>query len=356
LTALRTADFDYHLPPELIAQQAVEPRDAARLLVADRHAGPLAHRSVADLDQLLKPGDLLVLNRTKVIPARLFGRKESGGEVEVLLIHRDGEGSEGGECWRCLVRGKVKPGSGIDLGGVRAVVSACDDNGDRLIDFPVGCDVLLLAERIGHVPLPPYIARGDTASDRERYQTIFADRPGSVAAPTASLHLTTALLKRIAARGVSIAKVELAIGPGTFKPVNTELLADYRIHAEHCICPAETVEAVRACHARGGRVIAAGTTVVRTLESAADQSDGFAPFSGWTHLFMHPPQQPRVVDGLLTNFHLPRSSLLMLVACFTGIERLRALYSEAIAQKYRFYSYGDAMLLLPGTAKQEPAQ
>jgi S-adenosylmethionine:tRNA ribosyltransferase-isomerase len=339
--------FSYHLPDELIAQQPIEPRDAARLLVAGREGGSWAHRSVAELDQLLAPGDLLVLNRTRVIPARLLGRKDSGGGAEVLLIHRDGDGADGGERWRCFVRGRVRPGTAIAIEGIRAVVAACDDEaGDRLVDFPTGCEVLALADRVGHIPLPPYIRRADDAADRERYQTVFADRPGSVAAPTASLHLTTALLDRLAARGVEQARVELAIGPGTFKPVTTERVEDWRIHAEHCTCPAETVAAVLACRARGGRVVAVGTTVVRTLESAAAQPGGFAPYAGWTRLFLHPPAKPRVVDALLTNFHLPRSSLLMLVACFTGVERLQAIYAEAIAQRYRFYSYGDAMLLL----------
>lgn len=341
-----TADFDYPLPAELIAQHAIEPRDAARLLVAARDHGAAVHRTIADLDQLLHPGDLLVLNRTQVIPARLLGRKVSGGAVEVLLIHRDGTGNDGGERWRCLVRGGVRPGTVIQLDGISATIAVCDDEqGDRLIDFPAGCAALALAERIGHIPLPPYIRRADEPIDRTRYQTVFADRPGSVAAPTASLHLTQALLDRLAARGVQRSLVELAIGPGTFKPVTSARVEDWHIHAEHCVCPAETVEAVRACRARGGRVVAVGTTVVRTLETAAAQPGGFAPYAGWTRLFLHPPARPQVVDALLTNFHLPRSSLLMLVACFTGVERLQELYAEAIAQRYRFYSYGDAMLL-----------
>jgi S-adenosylmethionine:tRNA ribosyltransferase-isomerase len=205
---------------------------------------------------------------------------------------------------------------------------------------------LALADAIGHIPLPPYIRRDDTDADRERYQTVFGDRPGSVAAPTASLHLTPELLNQIEALGVQRAFVDLAIGPGTFKPVATEHLEDYAIHAEFAECPAETVAAITACRERGGRVIAVGTTVVRTIESAARQPGGLAPYREWTRLFLYPPQRPLVVDGLLTNFHLPRSSLLMLVACFTGLDRLQALYREAIEQQYRFYSYGDAMLWL----------
>jgi len=341
-----TARFDYTLPPQLIAQHPAEPRDAARLLVAARDQGEATHATIADLARFLRPGDLLVLNRTRVFPARLFGAKVSGGEVEVLLVHRDGGAADGGERWRCLVRGRVRVGQAIALGGVIATVTACDENGDRQLDFPAGVDVLALCERIGHVPLPPYIRRGDEAGDRERYQSVFADRPGSVAAPTASLHLTPELLERLRALGVETALVDLAIGPGTFKPVSTERIEDHLIHAEHCSCPSETIAAMVACQQRGGRVIAVGTTVVRTLESAAAQPGGLAPYAGWTRIFLHPPQTLRVVDGLLTNFHLPRSSLLMLVSCLTGIDRLHMLYREAIAREYRFYSYGDAMLIL----------
>jgi S-adenosylmethionine:tRNA ribosyltransferase-isomerase len=343
-----TAQFDYHLPPGLIAQDPIEPRDAARLLVAGIADGPPAHRQVRDLPDLLRPGDLLVLNHTRVIPARLFGRKDSGGEVEVLLIHPEAAPPDtAGERWRAFVRGRVRIGSRIAIDDVTAIVEHCAEDGDRILAFPAGVSVLALAERCGHVPLPPYIQRADRPGDRERYQTVFADAPGSVAAPTASLHLTTALLDRLAARGIGRARVELAIGPGTFKPVATERVEDFRIHAEHCVCPSETVEAIARCRERGGRVVAVGTTVVRTLESAAAQPGGLAPYAGWTQLFLHPPQRPQAVDALLTNFHLPRSSLLMLVASLTGIDRLHALYGAAIAERYRFFSYGDAMLLLP---------
>ncbi len=339
-----TALFDYPLPPELIAQEPCEPRDAARLLVAGRTSGEAIHRHVRDLPSFLRPDDLLVLNRTRVIPARLFGRKDSGGEVEVLLIHPEPT-TDDREHWRCLVRGRVRTGSLITLAEVRAEVTSCHEDGERVLAFPAGTSVLALAQRIGHIPLPPYIRRADRADDRERYQTVFGDSPGSVAAPTASLHLTQALLAQITALGVTTAQVDLAIGPGTFKPVDTPRVEDYRIHAEHCTCPEATVAAVAACRARGGRVVAVGTTVVRTLESAAAQPNGLAPYAGWTSLFMHPPRQPAVVDCLMTNFHLPRSSLLMLVACFTGVERLRELYRDAVEERYRFFSYGDAMFI-----------
>lgn len=342
------AEFDYVLPPERIAQRPVEPRDAARLLVAGAGGGS-EHRFVRDLPELLRPGDLLVLNRTRVIPARLVGTKASGGRVEVLLIHPIDD--DDAPTWRCLIRGKVRVGTAIALDGVGCEVVAVDDEGHRDLRFPPGCEVLALAERIGRIPLPPYIRRDDDEADRERYQTVFGDRPGSVAAPTASLHLTEDLLAALDARGVERALVELAVGPGTFKPVQSERIDEHPMHAEHCSCPPETVAAIAACHARGGRVIAIGTTVVRTLETAAQGGD-LAPWSGWTRIFLHPPMRLRVADGLLTNFHLPRSTLLMLVACMTGTERLRALYAEAVDEEYRFYSYGDAMLILPSDVRE----
>lgn len=358
---MRTADFSYELPPELIAQEAIEPRDAARMLVARPGAAPL-HQHARDLPAHLRAGDLLVLNRTRVIPARLAARKPTGGAREVLLLHPDRllDPTAPVEAWRALVRGRVSDGHVFDVldhAGTPAAaltVTACHDDGTRTVRFAAGCDVLALADRCGHVPLPPYIARADRPADRERYQTVFADRPGSVAAPTASLHLTSALLDQLAAQGVGTARVELAIGPGTFRPVDTDLVEDFRIHGEWCECPAETIAAINATRAAGGRVIAVGTTVVRTLETAARQPGGFAPYTGWTKLFLHPPERLGTVDGLLTNFHLPRSSLLMLVSCLTGVEQLQALYAEAVRERYRFFSYGDAMLLLgadvPGSA------
>ncbi len=348
-----TSVFDYVLPPELIAQEACEPRDAARLMVA-AGAAPIAHRQVRDLADYLRPGDLLVLNRTGVIPARLQARKPSGGEREVLLLHPAAllDPTAPAGTWRAMIRGRVGPGTELELlahegaSAASLTVIATHEDGTRTVHIATP-DILALCERIGHVPLPPYIARADRPADRERYQTVFADRPGSVAAPTASLHLTTELLAALAAKGVQTARVELAIGPGTFKPVDTDRVEDFAIHAEWCSCPAETVAAIAATKAAGGRIVAVGTTVVRTVETAARQEGGLAPYQGWTRLFLHPPQRPQVVDVLLTNFHLPRSSLLMLVSCFTGIPQLHELYRTAVAERYRFFSYGDAMLLLP---------
>jgi S-adenosylmethionine:tRNA ribosyltransferase-isomerase len=344
---LLTADFDYHLPPELIAQEPIEPRDAARMLVAELSNDAIAHRRVAELDQYVRPGDLLVINRTRVFPARLLGTKDTGGAVEVLLVRKLSEHDAPRERWSCFIGGKVKVGTVITIAEARVEVLTCCADGAREISFGPGEKAFALAERVGHVPLPPYIKRADRPDDRARYQSVFAERDGSVAAPTASLHFTTELIERLRARGVGFADVDLAIGPGTFKPVDAEKITDHAIHAEYCECPASTVAAVMRCRASGGRVIAVGTTVVRTLETAAAQPGGLAPYRGLSSLFLHPPKQLMVVDGLLTNFHLPRSSLLMLVACLTGVERLLELYRQAIADGYRFYSYGDAMLILP---------
>ena len=344
-----TALFDYHLPQDLIAQEAIEPRDAARLLTIQ--GGQRSHHTVADLPEFLRSGDLLVLNRTRVIPARFAARKPTGGDLEVLLIHPLADGA--GPRWTAFVRGKVRPGLVIDLLDhgdqpcAAVTIEACDDDeGTRILAFAPDTNVLALADQAGHIPLPPYIARADRPADRERYQTVFGDIPGSVAAPTASLHLTPDLLARLEALGVRTALVELRIGPGTFKPVDTERVEDFRIHAEWCRCPPEAVAAIQATKAAGGRVICIGTTAVRTVETAA-QGGTLEPWEGWTRLFCHPPWKPRVTDGLLTNFHLPRSSLLMLVACFTGVEGLHAAYAEAVERRYRFFSYGDAMLIFP---------
>ncbi len=333
--------FDYVLPSELIAQEPAPERDAARLLCAPLDGGALAHRRVSDLPDLLRPGDLLVFNRTRVIPARLQARTANGGEREVLLVHPEDDGA-----WRVLIRGRVHAGQELELAGLTVIVEQTLEDGARSLRFPPGCDVLALAEAHGAMPLPPYIDRPADARDRERYQTVFGDRPGSVAAPTAALHFTPALLDRLDALGVRRAFVELRVGPGTFKPVDTERIEDFRIHAEWASCPPETAEAIRSTRAAGGRVIAVGTTVVRTLETAARQPDGLAAWSGWTSIFLHPPERLLAVDGLMTNFHLPRSTLLMLVACLTGLTRLHEVYAEAVRERYRFFSYGDACLFI----------
>lgn len=341
------ADYDYPLPPELIAQRPVEPRDAARLLVWHRSADRIEHRFVHNLPDLLAPGDLLVLNRTRVFPARLAATKASGGRSEILLVHPLPPAGDGGERWSCLVRGHVAPGAVVHSAAGAATVEALGEDGERILRFAPGQDLATIAQRSGRIPLPPYIRRGDDEADRERYQTVYGDRPGSVAAPTAGLHFTPGLLARLEERGVERTAVELAVGPGTFRPVQVERIAEHRMHAERGDCPSEVVAAHAACHARGGRVVAVGTTVVRTLHSACAADGRLQAWSGWTDIFLHPPATLPAIDGLLTNFHLPRSTLLMLVACWTGLPALHRLYAEAVRERYRFFSYGDAMLLLP---------
>jgi S-adenosylmethionine:tRNA ribosyltransferase-isomerase len=335
-----TSDFDYELPQEQIAQHPA-PRGASRLLVLDRE-GADRHRHVRDLPELLRAGDLLVINDTRVIPARLFGRRASGGQIEILLTGKTGERE-----WDALVKpGKrAKPGTVIVLDkGLSAEVIEKEETGRHRLRFSEPIEPHL--ERLGHMPLPPYIQREDEAEDRERYQTVWAKAPGAIAAPTAGLHFTREILDRAAAAGIEIAEVTLHVGLGTFKPVTAERIEDHRMEIERWQVSEATAEAIRCTRARGGRVAAIGTTVVRTLESAARAGDGeVQPGSGATDLFITPGFQFRVVDVLLTNFHLPKSTLLMLVSAFAGQERVLAAYHEAIREGYRFYSYGDAMLV-----------
>lgn len=340
------SDFDFELPDAAIAQEAA-PRGESRLLVLAA-GGAARHRRIADLPELLAPGDLLVVNDTRVIPARLFARREEspgggGGRVELLLVERR-ESCE----WECLVRPgrKALPGTRLRLGDtLRAEIVARLGDGRRHVRFSEAVEPHL--ERLGHVPLPPYIKRPDTPGDRERYQTVFASQPGAIAAPTAGLHFTPELLARLAAVGVERAAVTLHVGIGTFKPVTAELVHEHRMDEERWEVPAATAAAIAATRRRGGRVVAVGTTVVRTLESVAAAHDGeIVAGAGRTALFITPGFRFRAVDALLTNFHLPRSTLLMLVCAFAGRERVLEAYREAIATGYRFYSYGDAMLVI----------
>ncbi len=329
-----TSDFDYHLPPERIAQEAA-PRGESRLLVLDRE-GPDRHARIRDLPRLLRPGDLLVLNDTRVIPARLYGRRPSGGRMEVLLIERRGVRE-----WDALVKPgrRAQPGTRLDFeDGLAAEVMDKREDGRHLLRFSEPVEPHL--DRLGHIPLPPYIHRPDTPADRERYQTVYARHPGSVAAPTAGLHFTEELLGEIEATGIEIARVTLHVGIGTFKPVSAERVEAHRMESERYEISEETAAVLR----RARRVVAVGTTVVRTLESAARDGE-VQPGSGSTELFITPGFNFQVVDALLTNFHLPRSTLLMLVSAFAGRERVLAAYEEAIREGYRFYSYGDAMLV-----------
>lgn len=345
-------DFDYSLPADRIAQEPAA-RGEGRLLVLDAE-GAGRHRKVPDLRGLLHPGDLLVVNDTRVIPARIFGRRitEGGGEgarVELLLVERIGDSPEATPEWEVLAKPgrKTRPGTRLRFeggpeGGLTAEVLAKLGDGRHRVRFSEPVEPRL--ERLGHVPLPPYIKRPDRAEDRERYQTVFAERPGAVAAPTAGLHFTPELLDRLEARGVPVARVTLHVGVGTFKPVTAELVHEHVMDEERYEVPEATAAAVREARRRRGRVVAAGTTVVRTLETAARDDGTVEPGAGRTGLFIYPGFRFRAVDALLTNFHLPRSSLLMLVSAFAGRERVLAAYREAIDAGYRFYSYGDAML------------
>ncbi|HEX3532363.1 MAG TPA: tRNA preQ1(34) S-adenosylmethionine ribosyltransferase-isomerase QueA [Thermoanaerobaculia bacterium] len=340
-----TRDFDYDLPAESIAQQPA-PRGESRLLVLDRE-GPDRHHRVRDLPRLLHPGDLLVLNDTRVIPARLYGRRASGdGKIEILLTEKISERD-----WDALVKPgrRARPGTVISFEGLTAEIIEKDPSGRHRLRFSEPIEPHL--ERLGHVPLPPYIHRSkdqkdskDT-KDKELYQTVYARQPGAIAAPTAGLHFSEELLAEIRGVGVETAMVTLHVGLGTFKPVTAERVADHRMERERWEVPAATAEAIRRTRERGGRLVAVGTTVVRTLESAA--RDGVVEAgSGTTELFITPGFPFQVVDALMTNFHLPQSTLLMLVSAFAGRERVLAAYAEAVREGYRFYSYGDAMLVL----------
>jgi len=345
--AMRVSDFDFELPEALIAQSPLAERSAARLLVVDGAAGGWRDAMVRDLPSLLQPGDLVVFNDTRVIPARLHGQKDSGGKVEVLVERL----LDKHEALAHVRASKApKPGTRLRMeGGIVLEMLARQDELFRLRLVEGGESLLAALEAHGHMPLPPYIERADTAADRERYQTLFADRPGAVAAPTAGLHFDADLLEAIRARGVGTARVTLHVGAGTFQPVRVENLAEHRMHAEWVEVSLATVEAIRATRARGGRVVAIGTTAVRALESAAAASPSgeLAPYTGDTRLFITPGVRFRVVDALFTNFHLPRSTLLMLVSAFGGYEAVMGAYRHAVDAGYRFFSYGDAMFLTP---------
>ncbi|HTY40884.1 MAG TPA: tRNA preQ1(34) S-adenosylmethionine ribosyltransferase-isomerase QueA [Thermoanaerobaculia bacterium] len=345
---MRVSLFDYHLPAERIAQTA-HPRGTSRLLQLDRAAGTPAHRRFEELPELLCPGDLLVRNDVRVRPARLYGQDAEGRLVEIFLLRRLDEGRR----WLALARPgrRAKVGRRIRFEGeVAAEVTAIGEDGSRTVLFDRAVDDALLS-RLGHTPLPPYIRREpgapDRPEDRDAYQTVFAREPLAVAAPTAGLHFTEAILERIRARGVEIADLTLAVGAGTFKPVTAEDTDDHGLPPEEVLLPAATRAAVRDAKASGRRVLAVGTTVARSLEAAALRDDADQPgdrrFS--TDLFITPGFEFRVLDGLLTNFHLPRSTLLMLVSAFAGRERVLAAYAEAIREGYRFYSFGDAMFV-----------
>ena len=340
---MKKSDFHYDLPPELIAQAPLPERSASRLLLVPPLPAALADRHVRDLPELLQPGDLLVFNDTRVIPARLFGQKASGGRVEIL-IERLLPGNEA----RVQVGASKtpKPGSRIalDAGGEAEVLVR--DGGFHQLRFHVPGSLEAWLEHAGRLPLPPYIQREPGADDAERYQTVVAREPGAVAAPTAGLHFDEALLAALRERGVGFGHVTLHVGAGTFQPVRVEDLSEHRMHSEWLNVGAELVGQVRRTRAAGGRVVAVGTTVVRAMESALADGE-LQPFAGETSIFILPGYRIRSVDALLTNFHLPESTLLMLVSAFAGKARIDAAYAHAVRERYRFFSYGDAMLLFP---------
>jgi S-adenosylmethionine:tRNA ribosyltransferase-isomerase len=341
----RLASYDYVLPPELVAQAPLAARDASRLLVLDRATGALEHARFADLPERLRPEDLLVTNRSRVFPARLLGQREAGGRAEILLVRRRGDGA-----WDAMLRPgrRLRAGMLVDVGpGLRVRIESEDaESVLRRVQLLVsGLEEDEALERYGHAPLPPYIRRADAPEDRDRYQTVYAREPGSVAAPTAGLHFTHEVLERLAARGVERAEIILHVGPGTFRPVEVEDVRQHRVDPERVLVPDATAAAVDKARAEGRRVVAVGTTVTRALESGLDGEGRLLPGERETGLVIVPGHRFRVVSALVTNFHLPGSSLLLLASAFAGRERLLAAYREAVAERYRFYSYGDAMLI-----------
>ena len=348
---MRVADFDYELPPELIAQTPPPTRDASRLLVMERATGACELRTFRDFPGYLRPGDCLVLNDTRVFPARLFARRATAGAGRVELLLLEPLAHPPGQAWKSM----AKPGRRLKAGevltleeapGETVTITGRLEDGTFAVRFSAA-DVPALLERAGRVPLPPYIEREADAADRERYQTVYADRAGAVAAPTAGLHFTPELLAGIAAAGMAVTRVTLHVGPGTFQPVKAERIEEHVMHAERYELSPETAALVNGTRARGGRVVAVGTTSVRVLESCVvPGTHTVAPGRGETRLFLHPPKTPQVVDALLTNFHLPHSTLLMLVSCFSSWERIQAAYALAVRERFRFFSYGDCMLLV----------
>lgn len=339
------ADFQYRLPHNLIAQYPSKERDQSRLMVVHRDTGSFEHRTFCDFAEYLKRGDVLVINDTKVLKARLSGRRETGGKVEVLITERVGE-----RTWRCLVKRarSIGHGSKVFFGdGLRGQFLGRDENGSWRIEFQFRGDFYEAIDRWGHVPLPPYIKREEPLPlDEERYQTIFATKPGSIAAPTAGLHLTHALLERIGQRDVAIVPITLHVNVGTFSPIRTKRVEDHKMSPEYFEIDPAAAEKVTMAKKRGGRIIAVGTTTTRSLESAVDSKGRLGETAGYSDLFIHPPYRFRIVDALVTNFHLPGTTLLLLVSAFATGKLIMKAYREAIRHGYRFFSYGDGMLIL----------
>ncbi len=340
---MKTSDFDYVLPPELIAQTPSEQRDASRLLCLDKNSGAFSHHHFYDLPEFLRPGDCLILNDSRVLPARLLGhRLPGGGACEVLLLVDRGE-----NVWECIVRpGKhLRTGAKVSFGEgeLTAEIAEVLPDGNRLVRFSYDGIFLEVLERLGKMPLPPYIKA--ELSDRERYQTVYSRVNGSAAAPTAGLHFTPELLKTIESKGVKLGYVTLHVGLGTFRPVKEDELESHEMHSEYCIVPEETARLINETKANGGRVVCVGTTSCRTIESWAAEDGTMKASAGWTSIYIYPGYRFKVMDALVTNFHLPQSTLLMLVSAFAGREHVLAAYEEAVRERYRFFSFGDAMFL-----------
>ena len=340
---MNTSDFYFDLPQELIAQTPLQQRDGSRLLCLDRKSGKMEHRFFYNLPELLRPGDCLVLNDSRVLPARLIGhRVPGGGACEVLLLTQKED-----DLWECLVRPgkKLRPAARVTFGNgeLTAVVEDAMPDGNRLVRFKFEGIFLEVLERLGEMPLPPYIK--EKLGDKERYQTVYSKNPGSAAAPTAGLHFTKELLSQISAAGVKVCYVTLHVGLGTFRPVKEENILDHEMHSEYCIVPEETARIVTETKRAGGRVICVGTTSCRTLESFANPDGTLDPHSGWTNIFIYPGYTFRCMDALVTNFHLPESTLIMLVSALAGREHILNAYKTAVEMRYRFFSFGDAMFI-----------
>ena len=340
---MKTHDFYYDLPEELIAQTPLEQRDSSRLLVLDRVSGQVTHRHFYDILEYLKPGDCLVMNDSRVLPARLFGHRPTGGAVEVLLL-RD----LGNKRWECLCKPgrKMQPGNEVIFGNGELTATVTDvlEDGNRVVEFHYEGIFLEVLERLGKMPLPPYIKA--ELADQERYQTVYSREVGSAAAPTAGLHWTPELLQKAREKGVKTAFVTLHVGLGTFRPVKAEEITEHHMHSELCMLSAETAQILNETKSSGGRVICVGTTSCRTLESLVNEDGTFEARSKWTEIFIYPGYTFKAMDGLITNFHLPESTLVMLVSAFAGRESVLNAYNEAVRERYRFFSFGDAMLIV----------
>lgn len=341
------SDFDFDLPQELIAQRPLEDRAAAKMLVMEREGGRRTTSDFHHFAEYLQPGDCLVLNDTRVIPARLWGtRPESGGRVQVFMLE-----SRGGRRWQAFLKPgrRLRVGARVVLDGAGSGLTVLEKSPDGacLVEFDDG-DVLGILEKYGKTPLPPYITREAEESDKEDYQTVYAEHPGSVACPTAGLHMTPEILSELESKGVRIARLTLHVGAGTFKPVESETIEGHVMHEERYFLSPEAAESINGTHRAGGKVFCLGTTSVRTVETCADGDTGFVkPGAGRTSIFLYPPKTVKVTDGLLTNFHLPQSTLLMLVCCLAPYDQVMSAYRQAVQERYRFFSYGDCMLLLP---------